>query len=379
MRRTRGFTLIEIMVALALAGLVVAGAIQLHVAFNRQAGRQQAISEMQQSLRVAMQILERAIRTAGQGLPATHTITGFNSSCTSTTYYDFQFSNSNTYTDPPASYWNPATKDNDPDWFRVIASDTVGDYGTSLDSAVAGGQVKFYSDMPQSWLTGDLFVIIPDTTVSPNWSTATLNCLVPYQVTGTSYSGTPTHAAPGIVNIGVASCYNQVAHNNCIGTLAGAPGILVAGGTPSPNATPSLRHIAGGFGTVYRIMPPSEQGTSAQLTPKLTMRSAPFGTTLTGAPWTVLADNIEDMQIAVILTNGIVCTSQDNPLVNCDFTQAVAVRVTLVARSTTPIPGAPPSPQGGYEDEPVQPLPTPPDYLLRRSMTATIVLRNLSQ
>lgn len=374
MRRTRAFTLIEIMVALALAGLVVAGAIQLHVAFNRQAGRQQAIDEMQQSLRVAMQILERAIRTAGQGLPTSHTLTGFNASCNPTVYYDFQYSNSNTYSDPPVYYTGTGSSDTDPDWFRVIASDSVGDYGVTIDSATAT-QVLFYSDMPQTWAVNDLFAIIPDTTSGSTMSTAALGCEVPFQVT-TAYNGTPTQATPGTVSTATTSCYNQPAHNGCMAALT-AGGVLLPG-LP-------LRHVANGFGTVYRIMTPADQGTASQITPKLTMRSAPFGTGMvsTPYPWTVLADGIEDMQIAVILSDGTVCggggtgTVFDNPA-TCLFANATAVRVTLVARSTTPLQGAPPSPTGGYEDEPVV-QPNPPDYYLRRSMTATIVLRNLSQ
>lgn len=373
MRRTRAFTLIEIMVALALAGLVVAGAIQLHVAFNRQAGRQQAIDEMQQSLRVAMQILERAIRTAGQGLPTSHTITGFNTSCTPTVYYDFQYFNSNTYSDPPVYYVGTGTSDNDPDWFRVIASDSVGDYGTQIASNTAT-QFSFYSDMQQTWLVNDLFAIIPDNTAGSTMSPAASGCKVPFQVT-TQYIGTPTHAAPGVVGAAATSCYNQPANNGCLAALTAS--------AVNPVGL-SLRHIAGGFGTVYRIMTPTDQGTDTHITPKLTMRSAPFGTPLvsTPYPWTVLADNIEDMQIAVILADGTVCgggsgTAFDNPL-TCNFANATAVRVTLVARSTTPLQGAPPSPTGGYEDEPMV-QPNPPDYYLRRSMTATIVLRNLSQ
>ena len=109
------------------------------------------------------------------------------------------------------------------------------------------------------------------------------------------------------------------------------------------------------------------------------MRSAPAGTKFADAnyPWTVLAENIEDMQIAIILSNGTVCTSQDNPTPSgCDMTKAVAVRVTLVGRSSSPIAGATPTMKGGYEDEPTI-APTAPDSLyLRRAMTATITLRN---
>jgi hypothetical protein len=197
-------------------------------------------------------------------------------------------------------------------------------------------------------------------------------CLTPYQVIH-GYKGTPTQANPGDVDIvpGQSPCYDPPpGQDQCL--EGGAR-------TGCAKRGSSLRHFSPG-GTVYRIMPPSEQGSdAAHISPKLTMRSAPFGTTVNDPsyPWTVLADNIEDMQIAVILTDGTVCMKDDSPA-TCNFANAAAVRVTLVGRSSSPIAGAPPTPQGGYEDEPTQPLPPLPDNLLRRSMTATIVLRNVA-
>jgi prepilin-type N-terminal cleavage/methylation domain-containing protein len=373
MRRTRGFTLIELMIATALGGLVIGGAIELHISFNRQAQRQQAITEVQQSLRVSMMVLERAIRTAGQGLPpSTHAVPGFDSACVKNAnpYFGFQYSNSNTYADPQTVFWTAGPgADTDPDWFRVIAADNIGDYGAdiaTITTPLTSPVVTFYADMLQNWAVGDLVFVQPDLTIGAlTTSVASKACATPSQVT-VLYNGTPTHAAPGSVTFGSTACYNQVANNTCFS------------GNNAKVAMP-LRHISTRTGiTTYRIMPSSEQGgTLSTASPKLTMRSAPFRTAVADAnfSWTVVADNIEDMQIAVILADGTVCNYLDNPAA-CSFADASAVRITLVGRSAGPIQGATYSPPGGYEDEQVSTLPN--DSFIRRSMTTTIVLRNFT-
>lgn len=383
MRRARGFTLIELMIALALAGMVVGGALQLHIAFNRQSQRQQAIAEVQQTLRVSMQILEKAIRGAGLGLPVTHKLPAIvQGSCVASTYYGFQFSNGNAYTDPKNTYFTPGSNDTDPDWFRVVGSDSVGDSGVVLAPGGNGVHVPFNAITPQNWSQGDFFFVIPNS-IPPSPGTnppATANCSwlcanQPYVVT-TGYSGTPSQGNPGTVDNlhGAASCgLNPPPGNDPCLTGAGRPNGCAVPGS-------AMRHISGG-GTVYRILDGSDAN-FPQATPKLVMASAPFGTAPGAMPWVPLADNVEDMQIAVVLADGTVCGASttgpsDNPA-NCNFSNAIAVRVTLVGRSSSPQPSVSPSPTGGYEDEQLVPLPPQPDGYIRRSMTTTIILRNFS-
>ncbi len=378
MSRTRGFTLIEVLVALALAGMIVAGAFQMHLAFNRQSQRQQQVAEIQQTLRVAMQIIERAIRQAGGGLGATHMLP--TASCATQDYYGFQYSDDNTFADPKTTYTSGSgALDTDPDWFRVVYSDSLGDGGATLQSHGAVF-TQFISKTPQTWNVNDLFIVLDPCNTPPPGCNGQIR-----QVT--SYSGNGSAANPGVVKHQKGgSCYNLAPGNcpncdKCLGNF----------GCASPGAP--MRHIAGG-GTVYRIMTPADQGdtggANALASPKLTMRSAPFGTSFTDATyqWIPLADNIEDMQIAVILQNGTVCgdgksTVYDDPTpaagaARCDFSQAAAVRVTLVGRSAQPLQGVPPSPQGGYEDRPsTMPAANSRDaYYLRRALTSTIELRN---
>lgn len=375
----RGFTLIELMIALALAGLVVGGALQLHIAFNRQSQRQQAVAEVQQTLRVSMALLEKAIRVAGQGLPSSHSLPAkIGGSCTSTTYYGFQWSNDNKYVDPRTTFYNQGNNDSDPDWFRVIASDTIGPTGDTLASWGAAPNVSFLANgtSVQTWTgnpIGDFFFVIPDSTTpqtTPTWN-CSQKCLTPYQVTGAGYTGTPTPGTPVQIQAQTGvGCGNNPSPDQC--RACALPGA-------------AMRHVPSG-GTVYRILNandadfPQKVGTQPT-SPKLVMASAPFGTASSAMPYVVLADNIEDMQIAVILSNGTVCgatatTNSDDPAA-CNFANAAAVRVTLVGRSSNQLPSTTPSPVGGYEDEPTQ-LPMQQDGYIRRALTTTIILRNFS-
>ncbi|MGZ3441610.1 MAG: PilW family protein, partial [Polyangia bacterium] len=289
MKRARGFSLIELMVGVALAGLVVAGAFQMHLSFNRQSQRQQQVAELQQTLRVAMQLIERAIRTAGQGLPSSHAMGALvGGGCTSASYYGFQYSNDNRYNDPKTTFSDPAVPDGDPDWFRVVAADDVGDASATY-AGCNGVNIQFLSESAQRWQPGDLFLVIPDVTQPP--SACALACARPYEVTG-GYAGTPTQASPGVIKNqhGGASCYNPP---------PGLDGCLAGNGRPKGCAGPgsTLRHFSGG-GTVYRVMTSADQGDATGLvSPKLTMRTAPFGTPFNDATykWTPLADGIEDM------------------------------------------------------------------------------------
>ena len=65
MRHDRGFSLIELLMAMAIAGVVVGGVYSVYLTQQKSYLSQQAIVAMQQSLRGAMQLMERDIRMAG--------------------------------------------------------------------------------------------------------------------------------------------------------------------------------------------------------------------------------------------------------------------------------------------------------------------------
>jgi prepilin-type N-terminal cleavage/methylation domain-containing protein len=287
-KRARGFSLAELLVGLALAGLVTAGAFQLHLSFSRQSQRQHQIGELQQTMRVAMQLLERAVRAAGRGLPPTHALTArIGGSCVPVTYYGVQFSNDNTYNDPKTTFWDPAVRDSDPDWLRVVAADEA----TAVYAGRDGDTVRFFGATPPSWQPGDLLRVVPDELRPP--SACALASADPFEVDALS---------AGRIAIRANGCYG-----------ARLPACAPAGA--------QLRRFAAAS-TVYRV----DGG-------KLTMRTAPFGTPFADAthPWIAIADGIEDLQIAVVLADGTICSDIDDPRA-CDFARAAAVQLTLTAR-----------------------------------------------
>ena len=65
MRWDKGFTLIEILIAMAIAGVVMAGVYSAYSSQQRSYIVQEQIAGMQQNLRAAMDLMEREIRMAG--------------------------------------------------------------------------------------------------------------------------------------------------------------------------------------------------------------------------------------------------------------------------------------------------------------------------
>ena len=60
-----GFTLVEIVIAMAMASFVLAGAVATYTAYQRAQANQDRVVEMQQNIRSAMVLLTRDIREAG--------------------------------------------------------------------------------------------------------------------------------------------------------------------------------------------------------------------------------------------------------------------------------------------------------------------------
>jgi prepilin-type N-terminal cleavage/methylation domain-containing protein len=75
-KNERGFTLIELMIALAIAGILLVSIYNLYISQSTTYTVQEQVSDMQQNARVAMDIVSRHIRMAGFGQPGWTTING---------------------------------------------------------------------------------------------------------------------------------------------------------------------------------------------------------------------------------------------------------------------------------------------------------------
>jgi len=352
MRRGRrrggaGFSLIEMLVALGLAGLVVAGAFQIQGTFGRESRRQDEVADLQQTLRIVMTLLERNIRAAGAGEQAGFLrLTGCNPAITD--IYTFQYFNNNSNFPPAAANYDKVLNDadTDPDYFRVILPIPT----SNLAVGDAANTLTVRGDLT-GWQAGDLISVF-----RPGSMTTPISCV--REITGVNAGlQQVSHASPGTV----FPCANPTAANETCGaqstTCCGLRGLSGTSVAPVRRYRNEL---------VFRVLPPA--GTSRDA-PKLLMMETPIAR-YTGGVWQVVAENIEDMQIALIGKNGSVCNSVDDPAM-CSPSLATAVRITLVGRTNNTRSVA--SLTGGYEDRP-QAATT--DNFIRRAVTSEIQLRN---
>ena len=92
----------------------------------------------------------------------------------------------------------------------------------------------------------------------------------------------------------------------------------------------------------------------------------------------IIAENIEDMQLALVMADGRICYQTDDPLLpspGCDPSTAVSVRVTLVARSEAEIAGYNDGQMVTSENRTV--VSATKDGYLRRAVTSQVEMRNM--
>lgn len=77
MTNNRGFTLVELLLAMAISGVVAVAAYSVFISSTWSSRTQEEVAEVQQNVRVAMDRLTKDIRTAGYGLPVSPTSLDF--------------------------------------------------------------------------------------------------------------------------------------------------------------------------------------------------------------------------------------------------------------------------------------------------------------
>ena len=389
----RGFTLIELMVAMTIGFLVLAGAFEMHSAFSRQSIRQQEAADMQQALRVASQVIGRSVRTAGVGLNG-GVLDLFDTAAAPNawTLGAVQFSNTNLFPNGyPVSAYDKIPGDTepngDPDWLRVVSFDgtaMVPDPINQVPTLVEIKSITYAANgtSPASLLVSDVrpfpvgaFFFAYNADYTNNSNALPPHKLCARRVTTATSPILPPTDYGGTITFDTTSQYNPppgpaAAQDPCMNTLgvnfktSGTSYVFALDRSvifriDKTNAkTPRLKAW---------YSPPPGPGSIPNFYPEATPN------------WQTLTENIEDLQIAEVLTNGIVCgtlgysTDDASATGPCQPQSVRAVRFTLVARSSSPIPGWTLGGIAAIEDEAA----TPNDGYLRRVLTEEVQVRNI--
>ena len=335
----QGFTLVELMVAMVLAGIVVAAAFHINSTYQIALHRQTEITRMQQTLQVTKRMMSRLVRGAGGGMSDNiQTVCGGLHKVG-----PFLLHNRNAF---GATDTTNGGTDNDPDWFEVVGVDQNRSSSTSSPYSVTS-HVKPTSE---SWKfrPGDLFLIQNDHG----------GCLLAVSGVTTHYV---QHRATGTQ---LVRCYNPG------GSLQWCRNTL---GTNTLPAGARLLNLSGSS-AAFRI------DDSNPKRPLLMMASGAAGGDPTRYDWQPVAEGVEDMQIAVHLDTSDPPDAYGDQWVNsrdltaAETTKVRAVRLTLVFRSTSEIPGWHQGLRPGYEDRPAA---TSKDGYTRRVLSTVIKVRNI--
>ncbi|MDA3864656.1 MAG: PilW family protein [Deltaproteobacteria bacterium] len=116
-----GFTIIELLIAVFISSIVLAGAFGVQMVFNSSTVSQQSVSDMQNNLDALRSYLRRTIQTAGAGLAQNIAL----QNCSGGYEYipAIMVHNKNDY--PPIADNSLGGTDNDPDWIEFVAPPSV--------------------------------------------------------------------------------------------------------------------------------------------------------------------------------------------------------------------------------------------------------------
>ena len=372
--RDLGFTLVELMIAMVASAIVIAGAFALNISFARQNERLKKVADVQETLRVARQYVEKQLRLAGTGFGSgTFKVPMYNpatAKCEDVEIGGVEFHNLNDYPIPVVDIGHESEFDPDPDWFQ-FAYMNVDQNPASLDHWASAQSVEGVINNAQA---------IAD---YPECSSM-ISLGKPGQGTLCVYGLKKVQGQASHININPNGCKD----NPCMDTSKGIPrsadDCLCNDGISNP-AFPSnpdfiqylsdykAAHPKLNYGQAYRqacdayskgmpilIMGPGLSGIrlayaneSLAWAPPGSAASA-FGWPMLGRSrlrtstftWDPLTDMIEDIQFEVFLSNGTtIGTLMGGQMTRRDVTKLEwgkmrAVRYTLVARSRTPVESA---------------------------------------
>lgn len=340
-RASRGFSLTELMVTMVLSTVIAIGAFHIHATFSASLHRQDEITRIQGTMKIARAMLERKIRPAGSGMVGV-----VSSDCGGTHQVGpFTFHNSNVIGTGDTTLGGT---DNDPDWFEVMSADmTNSGYLTGI-SPIMG--VTKPVDNPSKFKVGGLIGLRNG------------NGVCVFMVSKLIQGSSQIQYRPG--GNPLLTCYNQAAHRKDCEDNVMMDHFMQEGDQ-------IIDLSSGSFALRIDDSQPAR--------PVLMMASGMAGGDPTLYTWKPVAVNVEDMQIALHLDTSdppdgmgeIWVNSRD--LTAAELMNVRAVRISLVFRSNNEVVGWRAGRRPALEDRPQA---GNTDGYIRRVMTTVIKLRN---
>ncbi len=336
----KGFTLIELMVAVFLSGLVVMAAFHVHTTFQSTLNRQEEISRMQQTMKVTRELLVSRIRGAGGGVSS-----NIWTDCGGQRPIGpFMIHNANALGSADNA---EGGQDNDPDWFEVLSADYNSSGTLSKNHPIVSTNKP--TDEAANFQVGDLLLI-------QNEHGA---CLLMVRKVQKNKIIHQTHGGGGNP---ISECYGA--------------DLSVCKNAMKTNQLPAGSPIInmGRKSAAFRV------DVSDPKRPMLMMASGQAGGDPALYDWQPIAEGVEDMQIAVHLDTDDPPNGFGNIWVNSrdltanETSRVRAVRLSLVFRSTSEIPGWNQGRRPALEDRPAA---SATDGYVRRTFTTIIKLRNI--
>lgn len=345
--KNKGFTLIEILVSLAILGIVLAGIYSVYNMQHKSYIVQEQVAEMQQSERVALQMITRDIRMAGLGL------SGCNSAAGGKIIFNEDI-NGNGILD--------AGEDANGNGGAPQVYDGLGYDGSDIITAV------YYPFSPQGTAGGYTNILGP-----------------PVQIGNSAILDVHDNTGFAAGDAAIITSATDGCHYALIRITA-----LPGGGQLQHNTGQSFENLPGGIGSGFLqgdiVRRVNSEGGGGIITYAINS-DYQLTRAVDGGAAQPLAENIEDMQIAygIDIDNNRIVEDDEwfNDPTNRDMTLLREIRLSLVARTTREDPaynvGERPVVEGHDPAGSVITTPAQAARYRRRVLQTTIKLRNIDE
>ncbi len=338
-----GFTIIEMLIAVAISSIVIGGALSLQLVFHRATNEEESIADMQSNLDGIRFFLQRSMRQVGAGLGSS--VSYWNCAGSFSTTSTLGMRNNNAY--PPVDDFVEGGVDNDPDWLEYVLP---GDLSVTYINGRFNRQWATVEDA-----TGFKHKDIIGITING------VSCLYRLTNVATPKTGPRLHFAPAG---GGPFCMNQISSHPACGIA----------GDHDPTSPISVLSLGETPFHAIRV------DTSNPNMPMLMHGVRMFASSTTDYTWMPLAAGVEDLQLAVHIDTSnppdergdIWVWSRDT--LPAEVGRMRALRVSVVMRTPTQTSSVN-TRRPGFEDRPAGAF----DRYKRRSMQFIVKIPNRPQ